>query len=354
MDLKTCSRIVLIVAVSSLHMHCGNDTDAGSNGNGLVEKVTDVRIMTLAPTEFIDYIEVTGKVNAEVTSTVSAEEAGVIERYLKDKGDLVKKGEEVVRLESKVLQASADEANASYLLSKATYERQANLYQDNVISEQQYLQHKYSLDRDRARYDNLLARLAKTRIKSPVTGKIDQKLSEIGEFVMPGKPLFKVVKTDIVKIFAGVPEKYIQDVVAGSGANISFDVLPGEEFIADVTFVGPSIDASSRTFPIEIALKNKSGILKPEMFANIRIKKAERQDVVVVGRDAIIETEAGKYAFIEQGGIAARKSIEIGGSFNNRIWVKSGLSIGDRLIVVGHRDLVDGEKVAVSSYEDSN
>ncbi len=303
--------------------------------------------MTVNPQTFVDFIEVTGTVSADIATTVSAEESGAIETFVKDKGDWVQKDGLVIRLKSKVLEAKFEEAKASYLLSKATFERQANLYKDNVISEQKYLEHKYSYEMNKARYENLKARFEKTQIKSPISGVIDMKMAEVGEFVQPGTSLFSIVKTDIVKIKAGIPERYIQDVEKGSTAHITFDILPDEQFEGKVTFVGPSINKSSRTFPIEIELGNKHRLLKPEMFANIRIKKVQLDSAVVIQRDALIETEAGKFVFVARGNIALKRDVRIGASYNNQILIKEGLNPNDQLIVVGHRDLVDGERIAI-------
>ncbi len=348
MKLKHLTSILIVLAFIIFHLNCGGDNNGeNDSNNGVPENFTDVKVLTIKPANFEDFIEVTGTVRADIAATISSEEMGVIEKFLKDKGDRVKKGEVIAKLESKTLQASHDEAKASYLLSEATFKRQANLYQDKVISEQRYLEYKYSLDRDLARYENINARLEKTKIKSPIFGIIDDRLAEVGELSLPGTPLFKIVKIDVVKIIASVPERFITDVKNGSLTLITFDVLPDVEFEGRVSFVGPSIIASTRTFPIEIKLQNTDGQLKPEMFANIKIKKAQLDGVVVIPRDAIIETETGKFVFINQGNLASKREVKIGASYNNRIWISNGIKHGDELIVVGHRDLVDGERIAV-------
>jgi len=343
--LKTRSTIVLFPFLL-LIIHCGGNHDIDAT-NGIMEKATNVKVSELSPQEFVEFIELTGTVKADVTSTISAEESGVIQRFLKEKGDWVGKDETVVELKSDVLKASYEEAKASYLLSKATFERQANLYKDNVISEQKYLEYKFTYERDKARYENLKSRLDKTTIASPVSGEIDQRLAEVGEYVMPGMPLFRIVKTDLVKIAAGVPEKYITDVKKGSRAILTFDVLPDTQLEGTVSFVGPTITPSTRTFPIEITIANKDGLLKPEMFVDIKLKKAEHDRVVVIPRDAVIETEAGEFVFVAQGNVAEKRPVTIGGAYNNNVWISDGLNVGDALIVVGHRDLADGERIAV-------
>lgn len=348
MNLKRNLFIGTAILLSFISMKCGDTADGENNAtNGISEKVTNVKVITIEPQTFVDYIEVTGTVNADITATISAEESGVIEDFLKEKGDSVNKGNVVVKLKSKVLQASFDEAKASYLLSEATFKRQANLYRDNVISEQKYLEYKYTLEQNKARYENLKAHLDKTKIKSPISGIIDEKLAEIGEFVQPGTPLFKVVKTDIIKISAGVPERYIPDVKIGSPATLTFDVLPNKEFNSKVTFVGPSINKNSRTFPIEIVLNNQGSQFKPEMFVNVKIKTAQLENAVVIPRDAVIETEAGKYVFVAKGNLTSKRAVQFSGSYNNQVLIRKGLNAGDQLIVVGHRDLVDGERIKI-------
>jgi RND family efflux transporter MFP subunit len=348
MSIRRILILSFCLTLALVSLRCSDEAE-GQNGiaDESFDSATDVKVITVMPQSFDDYIEVTGKVKADIASTVSSEEQGVLQAFLKDKGSKVRKNQVVVVLDSESLQAQFDEAEANYLLSKATFERQKNLYEDKVISEQKYLEHKFSLDRDKARYDNLKAHLDNTEIRTPVSGHIDQKFAEVGELVMPGTPLFSVVKTDIVKIEAGVPESYVRNIQLGSKSTITFDVLPGTEFEAPVTFVGPSISNLSRTFPIEIELKNDTEMLKPEMFANIRIQKAHLEDVVVIPRDAIIETETGKYAFVVNDGAAKRRAVKIGAAFNNMVWIEEGIVAGEQLIVVGHRDLVDGEQVAI-------
>ena len=348
MTIEKLMALTLLALSSIVNLNCGKEGHSESGTNGMSEKVTDVKVITVEPRSFTDYIEVTGTVIADITTVVSAEESGVIERFLKEKGDRVTKGEVIVKLNSRVLKASYDEAQAAYLLSEATYKRQANLYKDNVISEQKYLETKYSNDRNAANYESLKARLEKTEIESPIPGYIDEQYAEIGEFVQPGVRLFRVVKTDVMKISAGVPEKFMPHVKLGSTAGITVDILPDVEFEGKITFVGPSINKSSRTFPIEIELNNRDGGLKPEMFAKVKIKRAQLQNVVVIPRDAVIETENGKFAFIANGNLAHKRVVKIGASYENEVWIAEGVQPGDQLIVIGHRDLVDGERIAIS------
>ncbi|MFQ5753705.1 MAG: efflux RND transporter periplasmic adaptor subunit, partial [bacterium] len=142
MSLKKITTITIYLALSLIFIKCSREVDGKNDStNGISEKVTDVKVMTIEPQSFVDFIEVTGTVHADITTTMSAEEMGVIDKFIKDKGDWVKKGEVIVKLRNKVLQASYEEAEASYLLSKATFQRQANLYKDNVISEQKYLEY---------------------------------------------------------------------------------------------------------------------------------------------------------------------------------------------------------------------
>lgn len=339
---------VLLLMLGLFNAGCGGDGQADIvPGNGLDAKATHVQIMPVQPDTFVEYITVTGTVRAMVDATVSAEVNGVIEAYVRDQGERVSRGDMVVKLKSKELQASVDEARAAYRLSEATFKRQANLFKDNVISEQKYLEFKFKLEMDRARFESLQARLEKTEIRSPFTGIIDQKLAEVGEFVVPGAPLFRVVQTEVVNVRGGVPERYVGDVGLGTSAEVTFDILPGQTFDGEITFVGPSIDAQTRTFPIEIALNNPGGLLKPEMFANVKIRRRSYSEAMVVPRDAVLETESGKYVFVAEGPVAMKRDVTLSAKSGNEVLITRGLEFGDHLIVVGHRDLSDGERIEI-------
>ncbi len=167
----------------------------------------------------------------------------------------------------------------------------------------------------------------------------------------PGAPVARVVAVDRVKIVGGVPERFALSVHAGDPARITLDVLPGREFTGRISFVGTTVDAASRTVPIEIEMRNPDGAAKPRMVANVQIVRARLDDVIVVPQQVVNRTESGYqlYVVAERDGrlFAEARPVTLGPAYQNRVVIQTGLAVGDRVITVGHRQVDDGSRVRV-------
>ncbi len=123
------------------------------------------------------------------------------------------------------------------------------------------------------------------------------------------------------------------------------DAYPGREFEGRIHFVGPAANRKNRTFPAEVAVGNRSGELRPGMIAPVSLVKRRYEGVVVVPRDALLDREDGSVAFVAEDSRANIRPVVLGPSEGDRIVVLEGLAIGERLVVAGHRNLVDGQPV---------
>jgi membrane fusion protein (multidrug efflux system) len=345
---------ILLLVPPVLFAGCGSpdataNTDDASAGNEYV-KIVNVEIHTLAPSDFTSYVRITGAVEALEDVIVSAQESGVIERVIVDKGSRVRAGQPLVQIDDEILAAQVDEARASASLARERFERQRQLWEDEGIgSEIAFLQTKYDAESADARLAFLEARLARHTIRSPIAGLLDDRYVDVGEIVAPGTPVARVLTADRLKVVGGVPERFGPWVAEGGAAVLTFDVLPGQAFEGEIAFVGAAVDIRNRTFPIEILLDNPDGRLKPQMVANVRVATERLEDVIVVPRDVVLRTEDGYEVFVvgegEAGPIAMARAVELGAGFENQVVVAAGLATGDRLIVTGHQMVDAGDRV---------
>ena len=317
-------------------------------------RVVNVEVTPVSLSPFVDFIRITGEVAALHDVTISAEESGVIARFFVEKGSEVERREAIAKVDDAVLRAQVDEARALAELAREQYERQRRLWEDEKIgSEIAYLQAKSASEAAAARLATLRARLARTVIRSPVAGIFDEKFVEVGEMAVPGAPIARVVSISRVKIVGGVPERFAPSVQVGDSARIRLDVLPDQEFLGKISFVGASVDDRSRTVPIEIVLDNPEGVAKPRMVANVQIERERLDSAVVVPQDVVVRTEDGYQVFVvvEQDGaaVAEARTVALGPSYANRVVIEDGLSVGDRLITLGHRLVDVGSRVRVVS-----
>lgn len=347
---------VLWVAVAGSLVSACTRTEAGAanetGGAGEIgSRIVNVEVTPIVLREFTGFIRVTGEVEALNDITISAEESGRIVRFLVSKGQRVRQGEEIAKLEDDFLKAQVGEATAAAHLAQEEWERQRQLWEeDSVGTELMYLQRKYQAEIAAARLDQLTSRLERTVIRSPIDGVFDDNFLELGEMAAPGVPVVRVVATDRVKVTAGVPERYARSVQRGDSVLVTFDIFPDREFAGRVDYVGASVDPSSRTFPIEILLNNPEGIMKPAMVANVRVQRDRLSDVLVVPQHVVLRSAEGYKVFVITPGdqpIAEARSVVLGPSSGNEVIIESGLEVGDLLITVGQQLVDDGTHVRV-------
>jgi membrane fusion protein (multidrug efflux system) len=315
-------------------------------------RVVNVEVSELRPQTFVDEIRLTAVALANRDVMVAAEESGVIKRILVDKGRHVRAGEALAKIDDAVLRAQVDQAQAQADLAAQTWERRKRLWeQDKVGSEIAYLEAKYAQEQTAANLAALQARLARTTIRAPFDGILDDRRIEVGTMVAPGQTVARVVDLDRVKIDGGVPERYAADIHVGTEALVSFDVLPGKEFPARLDYVGAAVNTENRTFPVEMVLPNEDGLIKPEMVANVSIVRNRLDSALVVPQDALVRVEKGYVAFVAmdgpEGTVAEARAVTLGPSRDNTVVLESGVHPGDRLIVVGQKTVASGDHVSI-------
>jgi RND family efflux transporter MFP subunit len=338
-------RIIIFISLifAVLIYSCGKASEQPKE----TAKIPLVKVKDLVTETFTDNFRVVGTVKPYATAKVSSEEGGLILAITKNKGDRVRAGEVLVRLKKDVEGATYEQMLAQFELAKINYEKQDELYKENATTEIQYLTAKWQMEAAEKGLDVLKTHMRKALVISPINGVVDDKFMNKGEMSGPGIPILNIVDVSRVKITAGVPESYINDVRKGQSVTVTVDVLPGSGFDGKINYISPTLSAGSRTFEIEIIIENKDRVLKPEMNANIEISKKEIEEAVVIQQDLIVDYGDEKYVFVLEGDVAKKRTLEIGGRNENSVLVTKGLNAGDKLIYEGFQALNDNEKVQV-------
>lgn len=346
-------RGALVLALAGGVAGCGNrEADAEDTSAAEFVRVINVETTEIESRPFVDEIQLTASVRANQDVQVSAEESGKIREIFVDKGAHVRAGEAIVKIDDGLLSSQVDQARAQAELASQTWDRRKRLYEeDQVGSEIAYLEAKFAAEQTAANLKGLENRLARTTVRAPFDGVLDERMVEVGSMVSPGMVVARVVDLDPVKVTAGVPERFAADVHEGAVAQITFDVFPGETFKAPVGYVGSTVNVQNRTFPVEVVLPNPKGLIKPEMVANVSVARRDLKDAVVVPQDALVRVENGYVVFVVanrgQGTVAEVRPVALGPSQRNMAVVESGVKAGDMLIVVGQKSVADGDRVNV-------
>ena len=314
-------------------------------------RIINVEVETLAPRPFTDVIRLTGTVNADREVTVAAEEGGTVAAILADKGDRVRRGQALIRLDDDLLRAQRGEAEAKAALDADQWGRRKRLFEEEGIgTEEEYVEARYLAEQSRARLDLIEARLRRTVVRAPFDGLLDRRLVEVGSVIAPGQAVAHILDLEPLKVTAGVPERYAADVSDGDGATVAFADL-GDTCAATVTYVGAAIDGRHRTFPVELDLERPVAGAKPAMVAEVTLVLEVHPDAIVVPNQALVRTEEGFTAFVAadwvDGPVARARPVTLGASGGDEVVATSGLSPAERLIVVGQEQVADGDRLRI-------
>jgi membrane fusion protein, multidrug efflux system len=344
----------MLLAFVAVVAACGSDAggEVLREANSVPARVVTVEVLELNEETFEDLIGITGTVEAERDVTLSAEESGVIREVFVARGGTVRAGQPIARIDDRVLRAQYDQARSEAALARETFERQRRLWEEEQIgSEMNFLRARYGAETADANARMLAARLDRTVIRAPMRGVIDARHVEVGSMVAPGTPVARLIDIDTLKVMGGVPERYAGDIRSGAIAAVTFDNLRGQEFAGRTRYVGASINEQNRTFPVEVAIPNSHGALKPGMVARVRLARGETRTALLVPREAVLRTESGYAVYVvreENGRLMARATPVITGpGAGNRVVIESGLAKGDRIVVVGQHQVSHGDHVEV-------
>ena len=190
--------------------------------------------------------------------------------------------------------------------------------------------------------------LRHTVITSPMDGVVSHRHVDRGAYVKTtDTPVVTIEAMHTVKIEAPISERDIVAVRPGHRALIQVDAYADEPFSGTVRRLAPTVDPSSRSGEVEIALANPGNRLKPGMFAKVTLLLAEREDVVLVPRDALLGDGAETTVFVVRDGTAHRQPVSTGLLNDTLAEIREGLAEGDEVVLSGHNSLRDQVPVNV-------
>jgi membrane fusion protein (multidrug efflux system) len=333
-------------------------------GGASAAKAILVATDTIQTETFTHYIELQGKVESESVSYITPRAGGGQVRaiYIK-RGDRVKRGQLILQLDNSMIKQSAAAATQNIetlksqaALAKAVYEKQKNLWEQNIGSEIQLMTAKTNADalasQLRAANEQLgmvKDQLAFTSIYSDVDGVAEEVHVKVGELFMgPGQ--IKIVNTTKLKLTAEVPENYAGKVKVGTELTLTFPDIQ-KTIYNKVNVLGNVIDPLNRSFYIESKLPVDNNF-RPNLLAQVKIKDYEKKNAISIPVNLLQSDEKNKFVYVavtEGGKMFARKKIVIAGEFyGNNIEVLSGLAAGDILITEGYQSIYDGQLISTS------
>lgn len=307
----------------------------------VVEEKPQVRLETVNVQPVAQTQEFTATVDADVVNNISPSVVLRIDKILVEVGDRVHAGQLLAEMDRSSLIQSKTQLDNIQL----EYDRQLALYEVGGTSKQLLDAQQVQLDVARTSYENLKEN---TQLISPIDGIVTARNYDNGDMYSAGKPLLTVQKIVPVKLMIHVSEGFYTQVKEGMPVKIHLDVYKDETFTGKVSLIYPTIDAATRTFPVEITLDNKDMRVRPGMFARVTIDFGTERRVVLPDLAVVKQTGSGdRYVYVYNDGKVDFVKVELGRRTDTRYEVLSGVPDGARVVVAGQSRLYDGAEVTV-------
>ncbi|MCZ6767916.1 MAG: efflux RND transporter periplasmic adaptor subunit [Acidobacteria bacterium] len=389
-----CQRIVLlpVVLLLAVFVSCSSseDSPAGNNpgrggerrgpGGGRPERQSVSIRAYLAKKEPIStYIVSNTTLEAIRKITVQARLNAIVEEILVEEGPTVREGDTLLRLEDQEVRNEYEQASIAVdqarlgnqqaevkaQLSVANYERTRNLFQQELISQQDFDQvslinrtDELALETAKEQFEAAQARLRASTIQleyaeihSPISGVITERLIEVGDRVNGNQEVFSVEEFPPLWARIFVPEKDWPQLKIAQKAQVSLETFPEQDFEASIKMINPTIDATSGTVKVTLEM-TQTERLRPGMFGTVYIATETRPDAIVIPKKAILRERDEDRAFVVRAdGSVEKRDVVIGFSDEDRVEILEGIQEGEAVVTVGYEGLSDGYAVNIMSWE---
>jgi Cu(I)/Ag(I) efflux system membrane fusion protein len=316
-----------------------------------VEQNMNVRIAPVERRDITVVIRAYGKITyaQDRESAVNTKVGGWIEKlYVNTDGQTVGRGDPLLEIYSPELVSTQEE----YLLALKNYKA---LAESPVESIRQDGVRTLAAARERLKYWDIsneeideIERSGETRrtvlLRSDMAGVVTHKTVVEGDKVMPGMDLLHIADLSRVWVEANVYESEIPLLRPGQRAEIELDYRPDYRLEGTVDFIYPYLDAKSQSNNVRLVFKNPDNVLKPDMYATVRIFAPPIEHALAVPGEAVLRSGTRDLVFVAKGqGTFEPREVKLGVESNDGFTqIVSGLLDGERVVVSG-QFLLDSE-----------
>lgn len=300
---------------------------------------TNVVALEVRPEPIRDQISLPGVVKPWVALNVVAEVGGKIIEKPVAEGQTVRRGDILAVIDERDYQNAFVSARASYRAAKAAKDRLQALFEDKLATRSQLDDAIAAMETTKAAMDNAALNLERCTIRSAMDGVVDRLHIENGQFVATGDPVADVLQIDRVKIEVGIPESDVDAVRRVKTFGISLDALGGRIFQGNHHYLAKSADSLARSYRLEVAVENPDGEILPDMFARVTIVKNQVDNALAVPLFSLIANKGQQAVYLAENGKARLVPVKTGLQQGWQVQVTDGLHPGDRVIVVGQKEV---------------
>ncbi len=348
-----------------------------TKSNAEEEVKIPVEVMTVKLGEVVQSLTYSGDIKAEFEVKVFSKIPDRIEKLFVDVGDEVKKGVPLAKVVATTIEQAVRQAEAGLVAAKAQeanlrveFERAQRLTNENAMSAQQFdaIKTQYEAVKAQAEQAEAMVKTAKSQladatITAPIAGVIGNRYFDAGDMASPAMPLVTVVQMDRVKIIFNATEEDLGRLALGQKARIKVKTYGDIIFEGKVVKISPVLNPMTRMAEVEILIDNPDRKLKPGMYAQVEVITGVIENVIVVPRNATIESTSMEqvngddnviknyFVFVVDSSKAQQRKLKVKYVNHRNVAVDSGIVVGEKLVISGQSNLREGAAVSIAIEE---
>ncbi|MDA3789024.1 MAG: efflux RND transporter periplasmic adaptor subunit [Desulfobacula sp.] len=319
-----------------------------SREKAITKALTNVMTMELVPAMVMEKLSLPGVAKPWISLEVVSEIRGKVVSKKVTQGRHVNIGDVLAVIDQSDYQNSYDSALASYETALSTEKRLNALVKKNFVTQSQLDDAVAQVKTSMADLENAKLNLSRCTIVSPMEGIVDRIHIETGSFLSSGDPVALILQIDKLKIEVGIPESDVDAVRKLKTFNMKIDALDGKTYTGVYHYLYKTADSMARLYNLEIKVDNTDGQILPDMFVRVKIIKKQDPQGIAVPMYSLVNHNKDIGVYVEKDGIVRFRPVRIGFQDGWKTQIPEGLEPGEKVVVVGHRIIEDGERVNVT------
>jgi membrane fusion protein, multidrug efflux system len=290
--------------------------------------------------------------------TLANEVPGVVLALHFDSGQIVKQGQSLLELDSRVERAQLASVNARLELAQTQLSRSQALVERGVVAQA-------TMDSDQATFKSLTAEKAgleaqiqKKAIRAPFGGKLGLRQVNLGQYLSPGTTIAVLESPGADFVDFTLPQEHLAVVVNGMKVRASEQGVTRVPVEGEISAVDPTVDPATRSIRVRAKFPERQIPLRPGMFLRVALVLPEKRQVVSIPGTAVVHASYGDSVFVvaEQPGpdrkprkVARQKFVKLGESRGDFVAVLEGVKAGEEVVTAGAFKLRNGLPVRVDN-----
>lgn len=344
--------LLSLLLTSLLLIGCKDRKAAGAGPGG--PPMAQVVVVQAKSQPLEEKISLVGNVLANEAVEIKSEVEGTVTEVHFSEGQSVEKGAPLITLNERKLQAEVQQAEANFKLSQSNLDRAKKLFEEKLISKQEYDQLSTTYQANEANLELRRQHLRDVKIIAPFEGVVGARSVSPGQVISKNTSITWVTDLDPVKVEVSVPERFLGQLKVNQPLDIKVAAYPKENFRGKVYFVAQNVNPVDRTALIKAELPNPDHKLKPGMFANLELTMAIRENAIVIPEVAltrVLDNNKAMVYIVGSNNVAQIRPVELGIRMPGEVEIIKGIQAGENVIVEGIQKTIPGNPVKIAPAE---